>query len=59
MVGQLTGLSPADTQADLNIRQALAATRKGEPAATITQPDDIPAILQAMRTGGGGAQTPS
>ena len=25
---------------------------KGEPAATVTQPDNIPAILRAMRTGG-------
>ena len=58
VVGQLTGLSPADAQADLNIRQALAATRKGDPVATATQPDSIPAILRAMRTGGEGPSTP-
>ena len=58
VVGQLTGLSPADAQADLNIRQALAATRREEPAATTVQPDNIPAILQAMKAGGEGAPTP-
>ena len=58
VVGQLAGLSPADAQADLNIRQALAATRKGEPVATATQPDNIPAILRAMRAGGEGPPTP-
>ena len=58
VVDQLTGLSPADAQADLNIRQALAATRREESAATFVQPDSIPAILRAMRTGGEGAPTP-
>ena len=58
VVGQLTGLSPADAQADLNIRQALAATRKGEPATTAVQLDSIPAILRAMRAGGEGTPTP-
>ena len=58
VVDQLTGLSPADAQADLNIRQALAATRREESAATPVQPDSIPAILRAMRTGGEGARTP-
>ena len=58
VVGQLAGLSPADAQADLNIRQALAATRKGEPVVTAAQPDSIPAILRAMRAGGEGSPTP-
>ena len=58
VVDQLTGLSPADAQADLNIRQALAATRREESAATSVQPDSIPAILRAMRAGGEGAPTP-
>ena len=34
VVGQLTGLSLADAQADINICQALAAVRKREPMAT-------------------------
>ena len=59
VVGQLAGLSPADAQADLNIRQALAATRKREPTATVTKPDNIPAILRAMRAGGVGAPNPT
>ena len=56
VVSHLTGLDPAETQEDLYIREALAASRK-EPAATITKPDNIPAILRAMRTGGSGDQT--
>ena len=59
VVSQLTGLDPAEAQEDLYIRQALAATRKKEPATTITKPDNIPAILRAMRTGGSGVQTPT
>ena len=59
VVGQLTRLSPADAQADLNIRQALAATRREEPATTTAQPDNIPAILRAMRAGGEGAPAPT
>ena len=58
VVGQLAGLSPADAQADLNIREALAATRRGEPVVTTPQQDNIPAILQAMRAGGGGPPAP-
>ena len=56
VVSHLTGLGPAETQEDLYIREALAASRK-EPAATVTRPDNVPAILRAMRTGGSGDQT--
>ena len=59
VVGQLTGLSPADAQADLNIRQALAAVRKREPTVTVTEPDNIQAILRAAKTGGLRAQDPA
>ena len=59
VVGQLTGLSPADAQADINIRQALAAARKREPMATVTKPDNIQAILRAAKTGGLRPQAPA
>ena len=59
VVGQLTGLSPADAQADANIRQALAAARKKEPTTTVTNPDNIQAILRATKTGGLRAQAPA
>ena len=45
VVGQLTGLSSSEAQADINIWQALAATRKKGPTATISKPDNIQAIL--------------
>ena len=59
VVGQLTRLSPADAQADINIRQALAAARKKEPTAPVTKPDNIQAILRATKTGGLRAQAPA
>ena len=59
MVGQLTGLSPVDAQADIDIRQALAVTRQKEPTAPVIQPDNIQAILRAAKTGGLKAQTPA
>ena len=59
VVGQLAGLSPADAQADINIRQALAAARKREPTATVTKPDNIQAILWAAKTKGLQAQPPA
>ena len=59
VVGQLTRLSLADAQADINIRQALAAARKREPTATVTKPDNIQAILWAAKTGGLRTQAPA
>ena len=57
VVGQLTGLSSSEAQADINIRQTLAAARKKGPTATISKPDNIQAILWAAKTGGLKAQT--
>ena len=64
VVGQLTGMSPADAQMDLNIRQALATARRKEPTAkeptaTVTKPDNIQTILQATKAGGLKAQIPA
>ena len=58
VVGQLTGLSSSEAQADINIRQALAAARKKEPTTSVSKPDNIQAILRAAKTGGLRAQTP-
>ena len=55
----MTGLSPADSQADLNIRQALAATRGEGPTIPTVQPDSIPAILRTIRAGGEGTPAPT
>ena len=49
VVGQLTGLSPADAQADINICQALAAARRGESTATVTRARQHPSHLQAAK----------
>ena len=57
VVGQLTGLSSSEAQADINIWQALAAARKKGPTATVSKPDNIQAILRAAKTGGLKAQT--
>ena len=57
VVGQLTRLSSSEAQADINIRQALAAAKKKEPTATVSKPDNIQAILRAAKTGGLKAQT--
>ena len=52
VVGQLARLGSSDTQADSNIRQALAAARRRGPTATTSQPDNIQAILRAAKAGG-------
>ena len=58
VVGQLTGLSSSEAQADINIRQALAAARKKEPTTSVSKPDNIQAILRAAKTRGLRTQTP-
>ena len=57
VVGQLTGLSFSEAQADINIWQALAAARKKVLTATVSKPDNIQAILRAAKTGGLKAQS--
>ena len=58
VVGQLTRLSSSEAQADINIRQALAAARKKGPMVTASKPDNIQAILRAAKTGGLKVQPP-
>ena len=58
VVGQLTRLSSSEAQADINIRQALAAARKKGPTATVSKPDNIQVILRAAKTRGLRTQTP-
>ena len=58
VVGQLTGLGSSDAQADSNIQQALAASRKRESTAATSRPDNIQAILWATKAGGLKVPTP-